>query len=248
MSSGPVILQLSPHESDLGNTVCTSTFARHGLFVTRFSTLPELIKHVWDIHATLSSSAVIILDARGPNGASVVSALRASRMPFGIVALVNPDDEARIIQLLHTGIDVHCSVDASPGLLVAVVLRLLWRLGVGVQTTTLTAARNFARPESTVWELTDRGWTLCSPTGVRVALTTGERAFLSTLFYSPSMKAAHAQLIDAVNAAYNNTDGCTRQSRLGVLVSRMRLKFQQAGAPLPLKSVHNWGYMFVTQP
>ncbi len=247
MNSGPVILQLAPLVSDSGSTVCTSTFTHHGLVVTRCATLPELIKHVWDMHAKPDGCVVAILDGRGPNGVSLVSALRASRIPLGIVALVNSEDEANIIQLLRTGIDAHCSVDASPNLLVAVVLRLLWRMGVGQPNTTITAASALKPPKSTAWQLADRGWTLCSPAGVRVTLTTGERAFLSTLLYSPLLKVAHAQLIDAVNAAYNHTEGCTHQSRLGVMVSRMRRKFQQAGAPLPLKSVHNWGYMFVIE-
>ena len=38
-------------------------------------------------------------------------------------------------------------------------------------------------------------------------------------------------LIEAVNTAYNQTDGPTHQNRLGVMVSRMRKKFKDAGEP-----------------
>ena len=171
--------------------------------------------------------------------------LRALRPDLGIVALIEPDNEAEIIQLLHLGVDAHCALNASPELLVAIILRLLWRLGVMPTSTPVVTTEQVSESHDSSWGLVDQGWVFCSPAGHRIPLTTGERAFLMTLFNTPDQKVSHEELIHAVNAAYNMIDGQVHQGRLGVMVSRMRRKFRQAGAPLPLKSVHNWGYMLV---
>lgn len=95
-----------------------------------------------------------------------------------------------------------------------------------------------------MWQFIDKNWALRCPDGQSIALTTGERAFLSILLSAPFQQATHAQLIDAVNAAYKQDEPRTHSVRLGVMVSRMRRKFNGAGMPLPLKSLHGWGYMF----
>ena len=245
MKTGPVVLRFMPDASVLGGPVCVSTFADHGLVVTVCTSLSDVTHHVWARQGKPDARIVIIFEAQDHDARSLVSALRTLHPDLGIVALVKHDDEAPVIELLRTGVDVHCLVNASADLLVAIVLRLLWRLN-GVPSISPPADADHVQysPFSS-WELVDQGWILRSPAGHHVTLTTGERAFLTTLLNAPAQKVAHTELIEAVNTAYNTTEGHVHQNRLGVMVSRMRRKFKLAGAPLPLKSVHNWGYMFV---
>jgi DNA-binding response OmpR family regulator len=94
------------------------------------------------------------------------------------------------------------------------------------------------------WRLDEQAWVLVDPAGMRVPLTTGERAFMLTLFNAPERRAKHADLIAAIDAGSASASHATSRARLGVLVGRMRQKFTQHGSALPLKSVHRWGYMF----
>ncbi|TCT01482.1 hypothetical protein EDC26_12417 [Paralcaligenes ureilyticus] len=94
------------------------------------------------------------------------------------------------------------------------------------------------------WALVDQGWVLSGPDGSRVDLTTGERAFLQTLFLTPDLRARRADLMDAIDISYAAAVGAGKGTRLGLLVSRMRRKFQARGVVLPLRAVHGFGYMF----
>lgn len=244
MKTGPVVLRFMPDASVLGGPVCVRTFADHGLVVTVCTSLSDVTHHVWARQGQPDARTIIIFDAQDHDSRPLVSALRTLHPDLGIVALVKRDDEARVIELLRTGVDVHCVVTASSDLLVAIVLRLLWRIKGAPGISPPADANHVQHAPFSSWELADQGWVFRSPTGHSVTLTTGERAFLITLLNAPGQKAAHTELIEAVNMAYNTTEGHVHQNRLGVMVSRMRRKFKLAGAPLPLKSVHNWGYMF----
>lgn len=252
MESGPLILQLVSAQADANTVVCADKFACYGFVVMPCASLVDLSARVRAAGRSRNGLPIAIFDGRSADALAVVSALRASNNGLGIVALTASDDEGSVIRLLHAGVDTCCVVSASPELLIAVVVRLMWRLGVGAygdssvsQMVSNSSAAALQSDQTTSWQLIDQGWALLSPEGHRVALTTGERAFLSTLLSAPHQQATHEELISAVNASYHNGRARTHQSRLGVMVSRMRRKFSQAGAPLPLKSVHNWGYMFV---
>lgn len=233
---------LVPAASAVDVSLCVGRLAHHGLSVQTYACLAEMGAPVRSMCDVPGARVVAIIDGCSPGSLATVSALRVMHAGLGIVAWVNPSDEAATIQLLHAGVDVCCPVNASADILLAVVLRLLQRLGTGCPVfTSVGPARLVARPEP--WRLVRQGWALRTPEGFEVSLTTGERAFLTTLLGAPSHKLAHGELIKAVSAAYS--DG-RAERQLGVMVSRMRRKFSQAGAPLPLKSVHNWGYMFVS--
>ena len=245
MKTGPVILHLMPSSSVAEGLICAEAFIQHGLALTHCASLSDVTAHIWAEQGKHDARIVLIIDGRDQIGRQCVAVLRALHQELGIVALIEPDSEAEIIQLLHSGVDAHCALNASPDLFVAIILRLLWRLGVIPSRAPGVKSDQGPESHSSSWGLIDQGWVFCSPAGHRIPLTTGERAFLMTLFNAPAQKVPHAELIDAVNAAYNTINGQVHRSRLGVMVSRMRRKFRQAGAPLPLKSVHNWGYMLV---
>jgi DNA-binding response OmpR family regulator len=95
------------------------------------------------------------------------------------------------------------------------------------------------------WRLCEGGWTLISPLGQRLALTTLERKFMLALFAAPSHSLARAEL-SALAPSRGEAGEHPASSPRGVdvMVSRLRRKAQAMGMPLPLRSVRRWGYMF----
>lgn len=244
MTLEPRILQLMPARSGQVNSPCITRLEYHGYAVQACTDFIELTQRIRAVQHSADPRLVIIIDSRCPDSYTAVAALRTMPVSPGIIALVNRDDDAAMIRLLQLGVDTCCYIDSPAELLIARVLRLLWRLD---KHTSSPERKGLVSTQSKgkSWVLIDNGWVMRSPEGHRIELTTGERAFLSTLLQSPDKKATHVTLIAAVNSSCHSSYEDTQRSRLVILVSRMRRKFRQAGAPLPLKSVHNWGYMFV---
>src|SRR5690606_35901564 len=111
---------------------------------------------------------------RDHSGRQCVAVLRALYPDLGIVALVEPDNDAEIIQLLHSGVDAHCALNASPDLQVAIISRLLWRLGAIPSRAPVATSNQGPESHLSSWRLIDQGWVFCSPAGHRIPLTTGE--------------------------------------------------------------------------
>ncbi|CAM3714711.1 OmpR/PhoB-type domain-containing protein [Bordetella sputigena] len=95
------------------------------------------------------------------------------------------------------------------------------------------------------WRLREGGWTLLSPQGQRLALTTLERLFMLALFNAPNHSLARNELGTlAAGRADAGDKSATSPRGVDVMVSRLRRKAQAMGMPLPLRSVRRWGYMF----
>ncbi|MFC4275429.1 helix-turn-helix domain-containing protein [Achromobacter aloeverae] len=95
------------------------------------------------------------------------------------------------------------------------------------------------------WRLRDGGWTLVSPRGQRLVLTTLERKFMLALFGAPSRSLARAELSALAPSTGESGEHPASSPRgVDVMVSRLRRKAQAMGMPLPLRSVRRWGYMF----
>jgi DNA-binding response OmpR family regulator len=157
----------------------------------------------------------------------------------GVVVLMHSRNDAAYVQALHSGADACCPVSVSTPLLAAVVFSVLRRLVAAPASASVATTANGAG-----WRLLESGSVLLGPADARIPLTTGERAFMATLLSADDAKAPHRQLIDAVNACYAHAAPRTHRARLGLLISRLRRKVASHGHDLPLKSVHNWGYMF----
>lgn len=212
----------------------------HGFDVLRCNDMPELYR-VAQARFSPDRLAMVVLDGTHDENCAAAASFRALHSGAGIVSMVEPDSETAVIQALQVGADNCCPQTGSTRLLVAMLLRLFHRAG-NFQAPLAPQPDGDARPET--WSLQEQGWVLVTPQGLRIGLTTGERAFLSTLFAMPDLRATHTQLIDAINASHALDDPQANQGRLGVLVSRLRRKFTDNGIDIPLKSVHNWGYMF----
>lgn len=99
--------------------------------------------------------------------------------------------------------------------------------------------------DSEQWRLRDGGWTLVSPRGQRLVLTTLERKFMLSLFGAASRSLARAELSALAPSTGESGEHPASSPRgVDVMVSRLRRKAQAMGMPLPLRSVRRWGYMF----
>lgn len=236
----PVVLLFQPDPQSACRAACVraARLGSHGFDVRHCIDMYQLYQSIGQ--NCTSPGALIIVLLAGSLGENCASAagLRAQYPDIGIVALVVSPSQDQLAQILQSGADSYCPKNASDRLLSATVFRLLSRMG------RIDQSQAQARPAHGDWSLEEQAWVLADPTGGRVPLTTGERAFLLTLFNAADLRAEHAELIAAVDACSDAASHATSQARLGVLVSRLRRKFRRHGINLPLKSLHRWGYMF----
>jgi two-component system, OmpR family, response regulator len=211
----------------------------HGFEVRRCIDMFHLYQSIRQ-YSSPDGLIMVLLDGSFGDNCAGAAGLRAQYPDIGIVALVVSPSQDQWAQVLQSGADSYCPKNASDRLLSATVFRLLSRMG----RTDQSQATRHDLPAHGGWSLDEQAWVVVDPTGVRVALTTGERAFLLTLFNAADLRAEHAKLIAAVDACSETASHATSRVRLGVLVSRLRQKFRRRGINLPLKSVHRWGYMF----
>ncbi|WP_066639509.1 helix-turn-helix domain-containing protein [Bordetella sp. H567] len=105
-----------------------------------------------------------------------------------------------------------------------------------------------AEPVSWAWRLREGGWTLLSPQGQRLGLTTLERLFMLALFNAPNHSLARSELGALAAGRGESADKVATSPRgVDVMVSRLRRKAHAMGMPLPLRSVRRWGYMFTEE-
>ncbi len=197
-----------------------------------------------DLNSTVEQARRIapdLLVLAGPLADNCLAAsyMRALQPRLKVLALLDSQDESALLQILRSGADMYGPLRASPELLLALTLGLCRQPGV--------PERSPADISSAAWALVDRGWVLSSPDGNCVDLTTGERAFLQALFLAPGLRARRADLMNAIDISYASSTLPGKETRLGVLVSRMRRKFQARGVALPLRAIHGFGYMFAAR-
>jgi two-component system OmpR family response regulator len=213
----------------------------YGLQVLRLATPAALFA---DVHrVTLSGNPVIvILAAAHSDNCAAASYLNAMHPSVGLAAMTDSPYDTQGIELMQSGVDSLCLHTASASYMVALLCRLLARVG---RQEVVAAASPPSRSPS--WRLQDQGWVLVSPNDIRITLTTRERAFLTTLMGMPDLSATHEQLNMAIRIGHSAANAETRETRLGVLVSRLRRKLAKHQLETPLKSIHSWGYMFTGQ-
>ena len=187
----------------------------------------------------INALACSVLAGTHLDNCAAANYLRTLYPGLGIVAVADFASQLEPLQVLQSGADSIFPLNAEAPLLSAILFRLLWRIKQRWADATPPVAAGVPG-----WQLQEQAWVIVSPDGKRIPLTTGERAFLSTLMAAGGARASHAELTDAVNAAYALGPQALHKGRLGVLVSRMRRKFDEQGINMPLKSIHRWGYMF----
>lgn len=242
MSIRPVILFFKPQRPDGQAHFSMALMKDYGLENQPCSDIKELYSQVQFHHSKAGVRVLVVLDGVAADNNIVATYLRALYPSIGIISLVASNSQAELLQVMHSGADNYCLRDASFELLLAMLLRLLARTGGS------TSLPKPMAPPSPVdrpgfWAMHEQGWVLSGPQQQRIPLTTAERAFLTTLFSQPELRASHRQLIDAVNNS-SAPSPPAYPGRLGLLVSRLRRKLREHGTDAPLKSLHRWGYMF----
>lgn len=174
----------------------------------------------------------IFIVSGGAELPAITMRLRGIHSTAGIVAMLPEYSEASFSQAFLCGVDNCTTTSAGSTLVLAMTNALSRHLHF----------HPVVPNHDSSWLLVDEAWTLLSPAGESVRLTTTERAFMLALAQSPDAKVSHQELLSCLN--YDNEIDSVRVNRLGVLVSRLRRKFEAKGMQLPLKSLHKWGYMF----
>lgn len=241
MKLNPVVLLFDPALPPKGDShALLLSLQTHGFETTQCSSVLQVIQQMRQTAHTVAQPSLMLLTADADENCTVANYVRTLYPDLGIVAVSDNNDDKSLIRLLQSGVDNICSRQASDALVAATLFRILARMGQSGDTKPVSQAT-----PGEFWTLSDQDWVLISPEGHRIPLTTGERAFIVTLLNAPDLRASHNELIAAINQAYDAApDSDRRQSRLSVLVSRLRTKFDRYNTELPLKSVHRWGYMF----
>src|SRR5690606_8943342 len=151
-----------------------------GFQVLRCTDVLALHQHILT-SASTHAPPVAILSGTLAENCAAATYLRTLHASAGIIAIVDPAQEVDSIRLLQSGVDNCFARDASTALLGAILFRLMARAGAAPEAAPTPAASG----PSGVWSLQEQAWVLVSPDGVRIALTTGERAFLAALLSAP---------------------------------------------------------------
>jgi len=220
--------------------------ARHARLVESLSHLGFNVRRCHDLvdvydRYSRQPSPLVVLEAPLPDVHNAAVRLRAIDRSLGIVAIAEFADAESRIRTLLCGADACLPPDVT-GLELAAVLQALVRRAVGLDGLDPATDAHAEEPEQAGWRLANKGWTLISPKGRTLGLTTGERDFLTRLVKAPDRKISRdAFLADGADEA---DSGITRRRFVDVMISRLRRKAAANQMTLPIRAVHGWGYMF----
>ena len=147
--------------------------------------------------------------------------LRAIDRGLGIVAIAPFGNEENRIRTLLCGADACLPPDVT-GLELAAVLQALVRRAVGLDMSDQMADGVADEPQQEAWRLVNKGWTLISPRGYSLGLTTGERDFLTRLVNAPDRKVSRDAFYP--DGAEDADGAITRRRFVDVMISRLRRK------------------------
>ncbi|MFT4173093.1 MAG: response regulator transcription factor [Rhodocyclaceae bacterium] len=183
--------------------------------------------------------ALIDVGLPGEDGYTVARHLRgATGIDMGIVLVTARDEVEDRIRGLRDA-DLHLTKPVDMRELAAALFSLDRRLSASTQG---NGQGNGLR--DALWSLIDSGWTLHSSVGHRVPLTHSERMFMLALAEAPGQIVSRETLAQVLSG-----DGAAADydlHRLDALVSRLRRKFAEKGADLPVRAVRGVGYLFMS--
>ena len=187
---------------------------------------------------------------------ALAAQLRGIDASIGIVALGDFATPAKRIDVLRAGVDACLAQPIDHKELLATLEALCRRLqsvssrGAGRlkddQQSFKSGAAHEATADETIggWALKSQGWTLCSPDGIKLSLTSSERALFQHLWRAPSHEASREELA-SVLAGDASCQSAGRSPRaVNILVSRLRAKGKLLGMDVPLRSLYGYGYAF----
>lgn len=186
-------------------------------------------------------SPLVILEAPLPDIHNAAVRLRAIDRSLGIIAIAPFGSQENRIRTLLCGADA-CLPPEVTGLELAAVLQALVRRAVGLDLSDPVVEPAHDEPQQETWRLANKGWTLISPVGRSLGLTTGERDFLTRLVKAPDRKVSRDAFYP--DGAEDADGVITRRRFVDVMISRLRRKATAHHMTLPIRAVHGWGYMF----
>ncbi len=220
--------------------------ARHAKLVDALSHLGFCVRRCLDLvevyeRYSRRPSPLVVLEAPLTDIHNAAVRLRAIERGLGIVAIAAFTDAESRIRTLLCGADACLAPDVT-GLELAAVLQALVRRAVGLDGMDAAADAPAEEPAGETWRLANKGWTLISPAGRALGLTTGERDFLTRLVTAPDRKVSRDAFY--ADGADDTDNGITRRRFVDVMISRLRRKAAASQMTLPIRAVHGWGYMF----
>ncbi len=184
---------------------------------------------------------LLVMEAELTDLCMAVAGLRAMDTTAGIVAVSTFDSPENRILGLHCGADACFPPDVASAE-IAAALQALVRRAVGLDLSEPVAEPPPDDPLQETWRLANKGWTLISPAGRSLGLTTGERDFLTRLVKAPDRKVSRDAFYP--DGAEDADGAITRRRFVDVMISRLRRKATANHMTLPIRAVHGWGYMF----
>ena len=195
-----------------------------------------------ELHDKLASNAVdlVVLDVMLPDGSGleVCRDLRAQRSNVPIILLTALKEDVDRIIGLEIGADDYLGKPFNPRELIARVRAVLRRRAAAVPEPGTSKVYRFegftADPQ--IRQVTD-------PAGGEVDLTGAEFDLLKTFLDRPGRVLSRDHLLDLTRG--REGDGLDRS--IDVLVSRLRRKLAEGGAPPLFKTVRNGGYQLAAK-
>ena len=224
---------------------------RHGLALRMYSDVAELREAALRKMNRGEGHLILLIGSMQLNLQAAVALRRA--YPDTVVACLSYGcNEHCCREAVRHGIDSCWPADAPLANLAATLQRLMPSVAAGTN-----ASMSCEFGEGASWRLLSRAWVVQSPGGKRVQLTSVERCLVLALCSAPAKRLGHAELMGGIRAISSidprtqavegGADDALAARRLSVVVSRLRRKFQLAGLPMPIRSLHGQGYELSVQ-
>ncbi|MGE8224489.1 MAG: response regulator transcription factor [Stenotrophomonas sp.] len=210
--------------------------------------VPGLRQEGFDVHGvgcamdlyralSLRSHDLFIVDVGLPDESGFMVTQHLRKLgDVGIVMLTGRRGSEDHVRGLEEGADAYLAKPVGIDVLVATVRSVLRRTSPGAQ---MPAPRD---PPRAGWSLIAQGWRLCSPSGVEVALSEGERQFLLMLEGANGGVVARDVVLQHLGSEGEDFD----LHRLEMLIHRLRRKIHATtGIELPLTTVRGVGYLLL---
>lgn len=185
---------------------------------------------------------VVILDLGlpGEDGLSVASLLK-SRPEVGVIILSARDALSDRLAGMRAGADRYLVKPVNLRELAANIDATANRLAPRTTASGLDISVRAQSAPVPAWVLAVKDWTLSSPQGKQLKLTTHEFMFFQQLLRAQGQQVSKRELSDHLFGARAQNGA----ERLNLLLTRLRKKAAEAFAePLPVKTLHQIGYAF----
>lgn len=208
-----------------------------GLNVTGVESALEFYKSI-----SLQTYLLVILDIGLPdqNGLVLAEYVR-NNTDMRIVMLTAQSSLESKISAYQSGADIYLVKPIDFSELSASIHSMLGRLEEQHSSRQeINKAESALEKGQNQWQLVTSGWTLCSPKGEEIKLTSKEFDLIYQLALVHNSIALRQDILKALD--YENNDFGNRA--LDALIHRLRRKNESLNSRIPIKTIHGSGYSF----